>query len=239
MTKRINLISGPRNISTALMYAWANRPDTTVVDEPMYAYYLKSTGITYHPGIPETMAAMPSDLEAVKKQLIFQIIPSDLYFIKGMAHHYVHCNLNFLLELENVFLIRHPKQLIASFSKIIEHPTMMDIGLKREWEIYNYLRGKGKSPIVLDSNIVLTNPKTVLTQLCDSLSVPFDEAMLRWKAGPIPEDGAWAKYWYHSVWQSTGWGAPDTTVRILPNHLISLYDEAMPYYEWLKAACIS
>ncbi len=36
--------SGPRNISTALMRSWENRPDTEVVDEPLYAYYLQRTG---------------------------------------------------------------------------------------------------------------------------------------------------------------------------------------------------
>jgi sulfotransferase family protein len=40
MTVRIGVWSGPRNISTALMRAWENRPDTWVVDEPLYAHYL-------------------------------------------------------------------------------------------------------------------------------------------------------------------------------------------------------
>ena len=40
---RIAMWSGPRNISTAMMRAWGNRPDTFVCDEPFYAYYLKAT----------------------------------------------------------------------------------------------------------------------------------------------------------------------------------------------------
>lgn len=234
MTRRINLISGPRNISTALMYAWANREDTIVVDEPMYAYYLERTGVDYHPGIPETMASMPSDLGKVKRDLIFQDLSQDIYFIKGMAHHYVDCELDFLLELDNVFLIRDPKQLITSFAKVVEHPRMQDIGLKREWEIYNYLTEHGQQPLVMDSNIVLSDPRRVLSNLCERLDVPFDEAMLSWEQGPIPEDGAWAKYWYHNVWSSTGWGEPDTKKRELPDHLLALYEEAVGYYELLR-----
>ena len=234
MTKRINLISGPRNISTALMYAWANRLDTQVVDEPMYAYYLEKTGIDYHLGIPETMASMPSDLDQVKSQLIFQSIPAEIYFIKGMAHHYVDCDLDFLLELDNVFLIRDPKQLITSFAKVVEHPTMQDIGLKREWEIYNYLLDRGQEPIVMDSNVVLSDPKMLLSKLCKQLGVPFDTAMLSWEQGPLPEDGTWAKYWYQNVWSSKGWGEPDLRPRVLPDHLSELYEEAVEYYNRLR-----
>jgi hypothetical protein len=54
---RIAMWSGPRNISTTMMRAWANRDDTVVIDEPFYAYYLKMTGIE-HPG---TGARMPVD----------------------------------------------------------------------------------------------------------------------------------------------------------------------------------
>ena len=33
---RIAMWSGPRNISTAMMRSWGNRPDTFVWDEPFY-----------------------------------------------------------------------------------------------------------------------------------------------------------------------------------------------------------
>ena len=103
-TKRINLISGPRNISTALMYSFANREDTLVVDEPMYAYYLNHTKIQYHPGTEQILASLPSDIEEVKKKLLFQPCEKSVYFIKGMAHHYIDVKLDFILDLENVLL---------------------------------------------------------------------------------------------------------------------------------------
>ncbi len=37
-TTRIAMWSGPRNISTALMRAWENRPDCAVWDEPLDGY---------------------------------------------------------------------------------------------------------------------------------------------------------------------------------------------------------
>ncbi len=43
-TLRIHVWSGPRNVSTALMYSFAQRADTRVVDDPRYAHYLRVSG---------------------------------------------------------------------------------------------------------------------------------------------------------------------------------------------------
>ena len=139
MTKRINLISSPRNISTALMYSFANRKDTRVVDEPMYAFYLHETGIQYHPCTEEILADLPTSLKDVLEQIFFKEMEEEVYFIKGMAHHYVQQELSFLLQLQNVFLVRNPYQLIASFAQVVKEPTMRDIGIKRAWEIAQFL----------------------------------------------------------------------------------------------------
>jgi len=236
MTKRINLISGPRNISTALMYSFANRPDTKVVDEPMYGYYLQHTGITYHPGTKESLAALPHDMYTIKRDLIFQEVDQPIYFIKGMAHHYVDVeDLDFLSELTNVFLIRDPYQLIASFAQVVEKPSMLDIALQMEWEIFDQLKKRGEDPIVIDSNVILSNPEAELGKLCARLDIPFEKSMLSWSAGPIPEDGPWAKYWYHNVWKSRGFKKQKTSTRKLPKRLMPLYERSLPYYEQLKA----
>ena len=66
--KIINLISGPRNLSTALMYSFSRRPDTKVIDEPFYAHYLSKTGID-HPGKEETLSFMSSDITKVIKHI--------------------------------------------------------------------------------------------------------------------------------------------------------------------------
>jgi len=217
------------------MYSFANRPDTQVVDEPMYAYYLKHTGIKYHPCTEEILKSLPQGIEEVKRQLIFQDLEMPIYFIKGMAHHYVDLDLSFLLKLENVLLIRDPYQLITSFSKVIETPTLDDIGLKREWEICEYLIAKDKSLIVLDSSDILTDPKFELEKLCSKLEIPFKEKMLSWEAGPIPEDGVWAKYWYNNVWKSEGFQKNIKSSNFLPDQLKDLYEESLIYYKLLRA----
>ncbi len=234
MTKRINLISGPRNISTALMYSFANRRDTEVIDEPMYAYYLNHTGITYHPMTEEILSALPHSMEEVKRDCIFNPVESDIYFIKGMAHHYEDVMLDFLADLTNVFLIRDPYQLIASFAQVIDDPTMKDIGLKREWEICKYLIDQGIEPIVIDSNDTLSDPKKMLTRLCSRIGITFDDDMLSWSAGPIEQDGVWAAHWYKNVWASTGFQKQKTSTRVLPSKLEDLYQDSVGYYKLLS-----
>jgi len=151
-----------------------------------------------------------------------------------MAHHYEGVQLDFLIDLQNVFLIRNPYQLIASFAQVIETPNMRDIGLKHEWEICKYLLDKGLKPLVIDSNDILSDPKEKLTKLCNSLDIPFSNRMLSWEAGPIEQDGSWAKYWYKNVWASTGFEKQKTSDRVLPAHLKGLYEESLIYYNLLS-----
>lgn len=233
-TKRINLISGPRNISTALMYAFANREDTLVVDEPMYAYYLHKSGVD-HPGRQEILNALPTDLQEVLNQLIFREVKTPYYFIKGMAHHYYDLDLQFLLALDNVFLIRHPALLINSFSKVIQNPGMQDIGVRREFELFQYLQKQGKAPIVMDSGEVLKDPEKILTKLCNCLDIPFSARMLQWEKGPRKEDGVWAKFWYSAVHESTGFvrSSASTNNVNVPDPLQALLNDSMIYYNSL------
>jgi hypothetical protein len=237
MEKRIHLISGPRNISTALMYSFGNRTDFSVVDEPMYAHYLLHNPIE-HPGQEETLKSLPHSMEEIKKQLIFKPLSANqpYYFIKNMAHHFEGVkDIRFLLALDNLFLIRDPYQLIASFAQVIPNPTMLDIGLKKEWELFEYLQDHGKTPFVLDSNSVLADPENKLKQLCTALDIPFSEQMLKWEAGPRKEDGVWAKYWYANVHKSTGFAKQKTSSRVLEKRLYPLYEEAKIYYDKLAA----
>ena len=234
MTKIIQLISGPRNISTALMYSFGNRIDTVITDEPFYAYYLSNYNVDYHPGKEDILSSQDSNAENVINQIILAERDEKIFFIKNMAHHLKGFDYSYSLNIHNVFLIRDPAQLIASFSKVIDNPTLDDIGLKREYELYQEFK-KGKFPsIVLDSGEVLKNPKSVLTQLCEHLKIPMDNAMLKWNAGPRKEDGVWAKYWYANVHKSTEFKRPSQQMTELNEDLRDLYKEALPYYKYLN-----
>jgi hypothetical protein len=111
---------------------------------------------------------------------------------------------------------------------------MSDIGVNQQYELYHQLEEKGKLATVADTNEVLKNPRKILEQLCEKLKIPFEEAMLSWPAGPRPEDGTWAKYWYHNVHNSTGFQPYQPKERVpLAPHLEDLLAECVPYYEFL------
>ena len=233
--KIINLISGPRNLSTALMYSFSRRPDTTVIDEPFYAHYLSTTGID-HPGRDETLKFMSADINEVLSN-IFLNQKCEVLFLKNMAHHHQQMKLDFLENMTNLFLVRNPHQLIASFAQVIENPTMQDIGLEKSWELFNIV--KSQNPIVLDSGEILKDPKGLLKKLCKKLQIKFYDEMLSWKKGGIKEDGPWAKFWYKNVHNSEGFTKQKTSSRELPKNCQSLYIESLKYYDKLSSNSIT
>lgn len=236
---RICLWSGPRNISTALMYSFAQRPDTTVFDEPLYAHYLSKTPAReYHPGADRVIAEMENDGEVVVRDLILGPHPTPVVFFKHMAHHLYKLDWNFLDRTVNVLLTRDPREMLPSYAAVVETPTLQDVGYAHHVELLEYLRSRGQDPPVLDSKQVLLNPHKVLAELCARIGIPFREEMLVWKAGPRPEDGSWAQYWYASVHRSTGFTPYRPKTAPFPEQLEPLLAECRPYYEQLRTRAI-
>ena len=206
----------------------------TVLDEPFYGYYLNNASLeNEHPSQKEILQTMELREEKVVED-INSLSKKKNVFVKGMAHHYLTETPEFILNWENVILIRHPKKLIASFSKVIHTPTLNDIGIKKASELFLFLKKNGKTPIVIDSDELLKNPETYLKKLCGLLNIPFSEKMLQWKKGGIAEDGIWAKHWYGNVHNSEGFVVQKSSSQPLPEHLDPLLKEALPYYETLK-----
>src|ERR1044072_5819986 len=203
---RLAMWSGPRNISTAMMRSWGNRSDTVVVDEPLYAYYLHETKKP-HPGASEVIAAGETDWRKVAFQLTGPIPNGkSIYFQKHMTHHVLpQIGREWLNKLTNCFLIRDPREVLASYAKVIETPTVEDLGFPQQAEIFDYARKQtGQVPPVLDAADVLRDPRRMLGLLCDKVGVEFQESMLSWPAGPRTTDGVWARHWYAEVEKSTG-----------------------------------
>jgi hypothetical protein len=233
-TKRICLWSGPRNISTALMYSFAQREDTTVVDEPLYAHYLSNTDAkNYHPGAKEVLGSQENDGQKVVDDIILGDYDTPIAFFKNMTHHLVNLDLSFMEKTVNVILTRPPKDMLPSYAKQVKNPTMQDVGYAKHIEIVKYLKSIDKSPVIVDSKDILQYPQSRLRELCGTLGIPFDEAMLKWPAGPRKEDGVWAKYWYHNVHRSTGFRAYKAKNEPFPEELKDLLEECQEAYEEL------
>ncbi|MCC7119767.1 MAG: hypothetical protein IT310_14675 [Anaerolineales bacterium] len=238
-SKKICLWSGPRNISTALMYSFAQRNDCQVFDEPLYAHYLSKTPAkAYHPGADEVIAKMENDGEIVVRELILGFDSSPVAFFKHMTHHLFNLKLGFLSETVNVLLTRDPLEMLPSYAVNVEKPTLQDVGYQQHIELLEYLQSIGQTPPVLDSKQILLNPKKVLSELCARVGIDFQDAMLQWEAGARTEDGCWAKYWYKSVHQSTGFGEYVRKTEPFPEALKPLLEECQPYYERLSQLAI-
>jgi Sulfotransferase domain len=237
--KRINVWSSPRNISTAFMYSFAQSPDTTVVDEPLYAHYLSKTDSEAgHPGTAEVLAAQENDGNSVVRDVIFGEYPTPVVLFKQMTHHLIHLDWSFMLQTENVMLIRNPREIIASYAKVIPNPAMHDIGVEKQLDVFEFLTKNNRLAAVVDARELLLNPKSVLTQLCHRLDLSFEKKMLAWQPGPRPEDGIWAKYWYNNVHRSSGFEPfLDKTVE-LPSQLEELAQRCQPFYEELYQAAL-
>jgi hypothetical protein len=198
--------SGPRNISTAMMRAWENRGDCVVSDEPLYAAYLAATGLD-HPGRDEVIGAGDTDPLHVIKTLLGPIPDGrpiwyqkhmSHHLLPGMAHEWIH-------SLSNVFLIRDPAEVVASYLKSRSTVTPADIGVVQQDELFNELAERsGKIPLVIDAEDFLQAPDRYLREICARLGIAFSGRMLHWPAGPRESDGVWAPYWYDAVWKSTG-----------------------------------
>jgi len=236
--KKIALWSGPRNISTALMYSFANRSDTAVVDEPLFGYFLKHTGV-WRPSRKEVLATMETNAINIMDTLLNPPTDMPVYFMKHMANHLIDLNLDFLANFENVLLIRDPKDMLLSYSKNVKGPTLLDTAYKMQVDLLDFFTERGMPYVILNAKNVLLNPERQLKILCEKLNISFQDSMLEWEAGSRQEDGIWAKYWYDSVHKSTGFGAYREKDQELPLNLISLYDECMYYYAKLEQLALT
>jgi Sulfotransferase domain len=229
--------SGPRNISTAMMRAWGNRPDTLVVDEPFYACYLNATG-KKHPGSDEVIATGDTDWRKVVERLTGPIPEGRrIFYQKQMTHHLSpEVDREWLVTVTNCFLIREPREVIVSYIKKQGDPTLEDLGFVQQEEIFDWVCKRTNAiPPVLDAKDVLESPERMLHLLCDAVGIEFSESMLSWPPGLRETDGVWAKYWYGEVAKSTSFEPYRPRRDEVPKHLLEIHKRCRECYERLYA----
>jgi hypothetical protein len=227
---RIAMWSGPRNLSTAMMRSWENRSDTVVMDEPLYATFLASTGFN-HPAAFDVIAAGPADDDSAIAACVAPVPDGiSISYQKHMAHHLLpHMDRTWLGEMRNCLLLRDPRRVLASYAKVRAEISLEDIGLPQQIELAD------RCEVVIDTDDFLHDPPGYLDELCRRLDVTFDGAMLAWPPGPRDSDGIWAPHWYSAVVDSTGFGPPpDAPPDPLPPQFAALTEEAMAIYEGLR-----
>jgi hypothetical protein len=242
LSVRIAMWSGPRNISTAMMRSFENRPDTAVVDEPFYAAYLAQSGID-HPMREETLAAYPTDTRAIVRSLLDPIPDGrPIFYQKHMTHHMLDgFDRSWIAECRNAFLIRAPERVLASYTEKRPDVALADIGFVQQSELFDQEADRlGHAPPVIESEDVLANPRAALTALCAALDIPFTENMLAWPAGRRASDGVWGKVWYEAVERSKGFAPQNSRPpKPLADEYRAMADAARPHYERLFAHKLS
>lgn len=232
----IAMWSGPRNLSTALMYSFASRADFDVWDEPFYAAYLQRSGLA-HPMRDQIIASGESDPSTVAQACTAPAPDGAAHFYqKHMCHHMLPgIDRDWFGAVSHVFLIRHPARVLASYDRKREAPTLDDIGFRQQQEIFEAVRAAGAPAVVIDSADIRRAPDAMLRALCEAIGLTFDPAMLHWTAGGHPRDGVWAAHWYDAVHRSTGFAGPEGALPDLPPELAAVCAEALPIYHDLRA----
>lgn len=224
--------SGPRNISTAMMRSWENRTDTFVTDEPFYACYLNTTGIE-HPGQAEIIASQSTDWQLVASDCTgMNKKDKSIHYQKHMTQHMLpDLDLNWINHLHNIFLIRTPEEVVASYSQTRPNLSPEDLGFEQQHRIFNHVRDNvDPNPLVIKASDVLKDPQKALAAICDKCNIAFDLAMLSWPAGKRDSDGVWAPHWYHNVEQSTRFEPPRKNKIRLDATQQDIANQCSPFY---------
>ena len=231
---RVGMWSGPRNISTAMMRAWENRPDTIVVDEPLYAAYLARTGLD-HPMREEVIASQPTEIDAAIATLDGPLPAGcNVHYAKHMSHHVSReMDLTWTLRVRNVLLIREPAEVVASYVRARETCEPEDIGIPQQGWLMEFWDKHGHDVPVIDASEFLKAPEAHLRTLCAWLGIPFSDRMLAWRAGPRDSDGVWAPHWYAAVWKSTGFEPWRPREVALSAHDAAVAEACRPIYDAL------
>ncbi len=227
----IAMWSGPRNLSTALMRSFENRTDTTVIDEPFYAHFLKQTNLN-HPGKDEIISTLDSDWDSIVKKIIGPIPQNkSIWYQKHMAQHNLEgYDINWIKKFHNCILIRNPKYVIPSYNKQHSLSDEKLLGYSQQLDLIQILEEEGITPPIFDAADILEKPEQALKKICISVGISFSQNMLKWPKGKRKSDGIWAKYWYRSVENSSGFQPFQKKDIIIDKKLIPLYEKCLAGY---------
>ena len=236
---RIAMWSGPRNISTAMMRSFGSRQDTFVSDEPFYGAFLRDTGEP-QPMAKQIIADMDCDWQSVANNLKGPVpAEKSIWYQKHMPHQMTGpISISDFPDHRHAFLIRDPFRVVGSYAAKRVKVTPDDLGYERQLRyVEEITETTGKTPFVVDSSAILQNPEKILKQLCQSLGISWDPAMLGWTAGTRDTDGIWGSHWYNRVVETTGFGPPPGPPPQLEDRDRKVAESCQKFYEKLLDYC--
>lgn len=233
-----------RSASTAFGRMMIERGDVAVVHEPLLAL----TEVGGVP-LPDGERGVGEDLPRAEDRVVTS--PAELLgglvelgerrhvFVKEVLDYdydYLPDHPGPLRAMTHTFLVRHPRQTIASHYAVKPHVTSPEIGYERLWRLHELLRSvTGREPLVLRAERLVSEPAKAVAEYCEHVGLPFLARALRWRAGERPE---WrrTRKWHTDADRSAGFEDrgntyPDT-VDNNPT-LKAFYDHHLPFYERL------
>ncbi|UJR36903.1 hypothetical protein I4U23_029616 [Adineta vaga] len=238
----IYLLSAPGDFASALMYAFNQRSDTLVMDEPFYGIWLKNNG-KKQAFYDEVMLRMEcDDANKIHDEIENSEKIKGNIFVKNTMNTVPHMNEHRLLKYHPILLIHDPAETIVSHGIIEPALTTRDLFLEDQVRMYDWLKEKIKEdPIVINSNELKIDGAAILQKVCKILNLSYTDEMLSWPSGPKSIDGFWTQFSNNKVHASTGFQSLSSiqiTREDLPKNMITIYNAVLPHYEKLLSHCI-
>lgn len=264
--KHIAMWACPRSRSTVTTRAFENLDGCVVYDEPLFAPNVFATkhAVNNSRSLEEenlkqliVQNNLETDLNKVIEKLTGNLPDGKhLSFQKMITGDYrAEFGIDWAKKLTNFFLIRHPKDIILSLdiaerkSGITEPFDQQTVGLKTLHEVFQKIKAiTEQAPLVIHSDDIVKNPTAALQWLCEKLAIKFNDKMLTWKANLEGSNLLHTKLYNNSELSSSEpffktLRSSETFIpyqknkKALPDRLVPIFNESMPYYEKLLQHC--
>jgi len=234
LTPRIlALWSAPRSRSTAFFRMMTERGDFQVVHEPFS--YLAEFGESAvagrvarsEPELLGALRALAGRWPVFFKDTTDERYPGVLADQAFLAADAVH-----------TFIIRHPRDTIASYHAVNPKVVSHQIGFEAQYEIYRAVHAAtGAPPLVIDADDLVARPQATVRAYCAAVGIGYLPQALRWQPGSRPE---WqpTRRWHVTASVSTGFASPggDYQLDVAAHPVLGGYlRHHLPFYEAMHA----
>jgi hypothetical protein len=227
------LWSAPRCRSTAFFLMMAGRGDFRVVHEPFS--YLAEFGTS-------TVDGLAANTEQELLAALRGLAGRGPVFVKDTTDERypgVLADRPFLAaDATHTFLIRHPRDTIASYQALNPDVALHQIGFEAQHEIYQAAHeATGEWPVVIDADDLVARPEEMVKAYCAEIGIAYLPEALNWAPGPRRE---WrpSERWHAEARDSSTFTRQrkDYRVNVAAHSVLGGYlRHHLPFYEALYA----
>lgn len=228
------LWSAPRCRSTVFQRMMAERGDFAIVHEPLSHVHDFGTGHVLDRACASGEEVLRAVLAAGATGRVFVKDTTDFAVPEVLSSP------GFLTGARHTFIIRDPREAIASHVALNPDVTLSEIGFARLREIHDAVEAAtATAPVVIDSDDLVRYPAATVRAYCCAVGIEYLEHALRWNPGEL---AVWERTsrWHTEVSRSDrispssrrAGGNAVTEVDVDPV-LAGYLRVHQPHYEWL------